>query len=75
MVTEPYFTMYAPHRTALAFRGRISNDIREVLKVPEVARCLNDSGVDIRGASPEEHHERIKSEYATWEAVIRKIRL
>lgn len=65
IVAEPYFAMHATHGTPLAIRKRLLNDIREVLKVPEVAKRLNDLGVDIGGTSPKELDERMKSEYLT----------
>jgi len=75
IVAKPFFAMYAPRGTPLAIRQRVADDIREVLKLPEVAKRLNDLGGEISGAGPEQLAARMKDEYSTWGELIRKIGL
>jgi len=75
IVAEPYFAMYAPKGTPVAIRQRVADGIREVLEIPDVAKRLNDLGVEISGAGPDALAARMKEEYATWGELIRAIGL
>jgi len=75
IVAVPYFALYAPQGTPIALRERIAVAVRASLKVPNVAKRLNELGVEVSGAGPEALAARMKNEYATWGELIKQIGL
>lgn len=75
IVAVPYFGLYAPQGTPLALRERVAAAVREALKVPNVAKRLNELGVEVSGAGPTALGERMRSEYTTWGDLIKQIGL
>ena len=75
IVAVPYFALYSPQGTPLALRERVAAAVRESLKVPHVAKRLNELGVEVSGAGPAALGERMKGEYATWGELIKQIGL
>lgn len=71
VVSEPWFAMFAPAKTPFAIRKRLSDEIRVVLKDPEVSGRLKDLGVEIRGSTPEELGVAMEQEYRRWGPVIK----
>ena len=71
VVSEPWFAMFAPAKTPLAIRKRLSDEIRVVLKDPAVAGRLKDLGVEIKGSTPEELGVAMDEEYRRWGPVIK----
>ena len=71
VISEPWFAMFAPAQTPLAIRKRLSDEIRGVLKDPQIVARLKDLGVEIQGSTPEELGEAMKKEYDRWGQVIR----
>lgn len=75
IVAVPYFGLYAPQGTPLALRERIASAVRASIKVPNVAKRLNELGAEVSGAGPEALGARMKSEYATWGQLLKQIGL
>lgn len=70
VISQPWFAMFAPAKTPLAIRKRISDEIRVALKDPKIADRLKDLGVEIQGSTPQELGAAMKSEYKRWGEVI-----
>jgi len=51
---------------------RLNGEINEALRQPDVQARTRQVGVVARGSTPEEMHERTKSDIAKWKAVIEK---
>lgn len=75
IVAVPYFGLYAPQGTPIALRERIAVAVRESLRVPNVAKRLNDLGAEVSGEGPEALEARMKNEYANWGELIKQIGL
>jgi tripartite-type tricarboxylate transporter receptor subunit TctC len=52
--------------------SRLNRAVNEALKSPEVQKFSNAAGMDARGMSPDDLHNRIKSDVAKWSQLIEK---
>jgi len=52
--------------------GSLNRAVNSVLDLPEVKEKARLFGMDARGSTPQEMHERLKADIAKWTAVIEK---
>ena len=72
LVSTGWFAAAGPPKMAPALRDRLAADFNDVLKVPDVAQRIRNTGVEPAGGTPEETAAFIKSEAQRWSEVIRK---
>jgi tripartite-type tricarboxylate transporter receptor subunit TctC len=72
LISTGWFAVAGPPKMAPALRDRISADFNDVLKMPDVAQGIRNTGVEPAGGTPEETAAFIKSEAQRWGEVIRK---
>ena len=65
-----WMAMAAPPGTPPEIAARLSREVAEVLRLPEVKARLNDISATPVGSSPEEARAFIRSEAARWREVI-----
>jgi tripartite-type tricarboxylate transporter receptor subunit TctC len=63
IVSGPWFAMLAPAGTPMEVRRYLSNQVKEILKIPAVAERMKELGAEPRGTSPEEFEAFYKAEY------------
>lgn len=66
-----WFGVVAPPGTPAAVIAKLSTDFRRVLQMPDVKERLIGLGLETSPMTPDEFADRIKSESAMWERVIR----
>lgn len=71
VVAESWYALVAPAGTPGPIRTRLADEIRAVLRQPGVAARLEDLGVEVRGTTPEELGDYLRSEYRRWGDSIR----
>lgn len=67
-----WFALFAPANTPKAIVDKWSNEVRRVLKLPDVAKKLADNGLDGVGSTPEELAAYQKAEIAKWAKVVKE---
>lgn len=70
-VAVAWFGVVAPPKTPAALAARISADMREALKDPEVIKRMADRSATPVGGTPEETAQFIRAETQRWSKVIR----
>lgn len=70
-VAVAWFGVVAPPKTPLALAARISADMRDALRDPEVVRHMADRSATPVGGTPEETARFIRAETQRWSKVIR----
>jgi tripartite-type tricarboxylate transporter receptor subunit TctC len=70
--TSSWHAVYAPARTPRDIVTRLNTEIRNVLKIPDVADRLLALGVEPVGNTPEELAEFLRSEIVRWGKVVRE---
>lgn len=65
----------APADTPRPIIDRLNKELNEILKDPEVAKAIADSGSQSAGGTPEEFAAFIESETAKWAQVIKEARI
>lgn len=72
IVSGPWYSVLAPAGTSADIRRKLSEEMHQILKQPEVQERLKELGVESRGLTPEEFDAYLKGEYKRWGSVIRK---
>jgi tripartite-type tricarboxylate transporter receptor subunit TctC len=67
-----WHALFAPSRTPREVIARLNTEVRNVLKMPDVAQRLAALGVEPIGNSPEELAEFLRQEIARWGKVVRQ---
>ena len=67
-----WHAMFAPARTPREIIARLNAEIRNVLKIPDVAERVAALGMEAVGSTPEELAEFLREEIARWAKVIRQ---
>jgi tripartite-type tricarboxylate transporter receptor subunit TctC len=67
---SPINYITAPAGTPPAIIAKLNKELNEVLKMPDVRQRLIATGLDIKGGSPTEMDEIIRTESAKWKKVI-----
>jgi tripartite-type tricarboxylate transporter receptor subunit TctC len=67
-----WFAVFAPAKTPRAIIARLHGDIAAVLAMPSVEKSLNDLGVEVTPAGPDELGALVQSEIRKWNAVVEK---
>ena len=70
--SELWAGMVAPPKTPLEIANRISANVAETLKLPDVAKLIVDLSADPVGISPAQMTVFLQDEAARWGGVIRK---
>jgi tripartite-type tricarboxylate transporter receptor subunit TctC len=55
--------------------ARLNAEMNAIMKLPDVAKKLNDAGFDLIGGTPEDFGQLIAGEAAKWAPIIRKVGL
>ena len=66
-----WFALFAPANTPKPIIDKLQNEVRGILKTPEVSKRLSDNGLDPVGGTPDELAAYQKSEISKWAKVVR----
>lgn len=69
----PWVGVAAPRSTPASIVSRLSSDIREVVKSPEITKRFTDLGMEPFATTPEEFATFIKQEVARWHPLIKEL--
>jgi tripartite-type tricarboxylate transporter receptor subunit TctC len=67
---SPINYITAPAGTPPAIIAKLNKELNEVLKMPEVRQRLIATGLDVKGGTPKEMDDIVRSESAKWKKVI-----
>ncbi|OGA56376.1 MAG: hypothetical protein A3G81_34135 [Betaproteobacteria bacterium RIFCSPLOWO2_12_FULL_65_14] len=67
-----WFAVFAPGKTPRAIIMRLHSDITAVLAMQSVEKSLNDLGVEVAPAGPDELGALVKTEIQKWNSVVEK---
>ena len=70
-VSAAWFGLVAPPKTPGAVAQKLSNEVREVLKIAEVQKRLADLSADAIGSTPAEMAQLMKDDTERWRGAIR----
>jgi len=71
LVVYSWNGVFAPIGTSKAFVDRLSREIDEILRMPDVAERLVGLGLDPTGGTPEEFTAIVKADLARWGKIIK----
>jgi tripartite-type tricarboxylate transporter receptor subunit TctC len=66
-----WFGIFAPKGTSSAIIHAINASMQSVIDDPKTRERLLDSGIEPIGGPAEEFAERVRSDYRSWEKVVR----
>ena len=70
-VSETYFGIFAPAGTPEAVVAKLSQDLAQVLKRPDLKELLATQGAEAEGSDPAKLAALVRSDTAKWEKVIK----
>lgn len=73
--TEGAHAIFAPAKTPLALRERISRDVRAALDAPDVQARLNDMGYNIAPSTPAEHDRAFREQIRAFAEIGKRLGL
>ncbi len=65
------YAMLAPAKTPMTVIGRLNQEIVRAVNTPDIKAKFLNAGVEVTGSAPEELGNKIKSEMAKWDKVIK----
>ncbi len=71
VVSGPSFSLLAPAGTPMAIRELLAQEVKKILKAPDVVEKLKGLGAEGRGTTPAETDAFLKAEYLRWGSTIR----
>jgi tripartite-type tricarboxylate transporter receptor subunit TctC len=71
LVVYSWNGVFAPMGTSKALVDRLSREVAEILRLPDVADRLSGLGLDPTGGTPEEFTAVVKADLARWGKIIR----
>ena len=70
-----WYGLMAPAGTPPAIVHKLQAEVAAILKLPEIAQKLKDSGLDPEGTTPEAYAAKIKEDLARWAATVKAANL
>ena len=68
-----WYVFFAPPKTPPALIDAWGNELRAVLKLPEVERKLTEFGLDVETSTPAEFSQRMAADFKRWKAILDSI--
>ena len=68
---SPWIGVFAPAGTPKSVIDKLSAEINRALRLPDVAQSLSGQALEPWISSPDEFAERLKTDYAKYEQLIR----
>lgn len=65
-----FMGVFAPARLPAAIAARLTHDVQDVLRAPDLVERFAGQGLRVKSSSPEELAARVKRDHAMWKAVI-----
>ena len=70
-----WYGLMAPAGTPPAIVHKLQAEVAAILKLPEIAQKLKDSGLDPEGTTPDAYAAKIKEDLARWAATVKAANL
>ncbi len=67
---DSWFGLLAPRATPVEIVRKISADVREIVRDPEVTRIFGEQGIRTIGSTPEEFAKMLEANLASWKKTI-----
>ena len=68
-----WYVFFAPPKTSPALIDAWGNELRAVLKMPEVDKKLTEFGLDVETSTPAEFSQRMAADFKRWKEILDSI--
>src|SRR5205823_1604124 len=68
-----WYVFFAPPKTPPGLIDAWGNELRAVLKLPEVDKRLTELGLDVETSAPAEFSRRTTADFARWKSILDSI--
>ncbi|CAN5889550.1 tripartite tricarboxylate transporter substrate binding protein [soil metagenome] len=66
-----WYGLMAPANTPRAIVNKLQTEVADILKMPAIAKLMQDAGLDVEGTTPEVYATKIKGDLLRWAAAVK----